>query len=218
MEFHDTDTFIEMQTGYTGPYENCLSQLTCHLVVVKSRMACQRLSNCTHVHFKSEGTMSRILKGNRASSWIEHIYRLHSPPWCFLRPLIRTRRIEISVMAFLWQVKDKATIFQSISPGNMLINHQRLGLCYSDCKKESSVVSVWVKWDSLLLNTFGYHQGLVASTSDSFGLKGLSWSTAILPTMQMVQSGIKAIWNVFGDANFLNPTRGLPKLRVFIFL
>lgn len=112
--------------------------------------------------------MRRILKGNWASSWIEHIYRLHSPPWCFLRPLIRTRRIEISVMAFLWQVKDKATIFQSISPGNMLINHQRLGLCYSDCKKESSVVSVWVKWDALLLNTFGYHQGLVASTFDSF--------------------------------------------------
>lgn len=54
-------------------------------------------------------------------------------------------------MAFLWQVKDKAMIFQSISPGNMLINHQRQGLCYFGWRKESSVVSVQVKWDAELL-------------------------------------------------------------------
>lgn len=87
--------------------------------------------------------------------------RLLSPSSCFLGSLIRTRRIEISVMAFLWQVKDKAMIFQSISPGNMLINHQRLGLCYSGWRKKSLVVSVLVKWDSPLTCVSDQHQGLL---------------------------------------------------------
>lgn len=47
-------------------------------------------------------------------------------------------------MAFLWQVKDKAMIFQSIAPGNMLINHQGLGLCYSAAgKKAQWFLSKW---------------------------------------------------------------------------
>lgn len=127
-------------------------------------------------------------------------------------------------MALLWQVKDKAMIFQSISPGNMLINHQRLGLCYFGWRKESSVVSMPVKWDSLLCDALGYHQGCVASTLrvfDLMGLRltGLSWKTTTVPTVQMIQSEITTVLNsLLGDASFLNPTRGLPKLQVFIFL
>lgn len=97
----------------------------------------------------------------------------------------------------------------------MLIHHQRLGLCYSDWKKESSLVSIWVKWDSLLLNTFSYHQGLEVSTLDSFlGLSGLSWTQQCYWLHRWFSLGRKLYLKVFGDANFLNPLRGLQKLCV----
>lgn len=83
--------------------------------------------------------------GSPANSWRQHASRLHSSSWWLAGPLIRTRRIEISVTAFLWQVQHKATIFQSISSGNTVINHRRLGLHYFGWCRASSVVSVLVR-------------------------------------------------------------------------
>lgn len=117
-------------------------------------------------------------------------------------------------MAFLWQGKDKAMIFQSISPGNMLINHRRLGLCYLGWRKESSVVSIPVEWGSLLCNALGYYQGCVASTlrvfgSDGLWLTGLGGNTAMTTDwhLLLIQAGIKVVleqlawWCQFSESN-----------------